>query len=310
MNQKFSTFQRSLPACMVDAWKIFTLNWKAFLSFQFPFLLLSGLSAALFIYSLLKLYNTLLLPTFTLYKEGIPLPHILEQVQYPGTQSIITLTLSLIFYLLGYLFSKGKLLTQIKEYKESRKFPKRKSFRYLKEIGRLGTSTLVISFVYLLVACIISGVFCTLALRVSLWFLILPLPIYLYISISLYRAKVFKAIGNVSTSNSIIQGLFRIKGWSKSSLLIFISGIPTCLVLLILNTPVLALALSSVAYAKAEILSESVTQSTTFTFVFIGTATFSFTLSRFAIEFQYWMLALQLLPKEENSKQSLGIDLL
>ncbi len=116
MNQKFSTFQRSLPACMVDAWKIFTLNWKAFFSFQFSFLLLSGLSAALFIYSLLKLYNTLLLPTFTLYEEGIPLPHILEQVQYPGTQSIITLTLSLIFYLLGYLFSKGKLLTQIKEY--------------------------------------------------------------------------------------------------------------------------------------------------------------------------------------------------
>ena len=300
MNQKFSTFQRSLPACMVDAWKIFTLNWKAFFSFQFPFLLLSGLSAALFIYSLLRLYNTLLLPTFTLYEEGIPLPHILEQVQYPGTQSIITLTLSLIFYLLGYLFSKGKLLTQIKEYKESRKFPKRKSFRYLKEIGTLGTSTLVISFVYLLVACIISGVFCALALRVSLWFLILPLPIYLYISISLYRAKVFKAIGNVSTSNSIIQGLFRIKGWSKSSLLIFISGIPICLVLLILNTPVLALALSSVAYAKAEILRESASQSTTFTFVFIGTATFSFTLSRFAIEFQYWMLALQLLPKNSH----------
>lgn len=299
MNQKFSTFQRSLPACMVDAWKIFALNWKTFFSFQLPFLLLSGLSAALFIYSLLKLYNTLL-PTFTLYEEGFPLPYILEQVQYPGTQSIITLTLSLIFYLLGYLFSKGKLLTQIKEYKESRKFPKRKSFRYLKEIGTLGTSTLVISFVYLLVACIISGVFCALALRVSLWFLILLLPIYLYISISLYRAKVFKAIGNVSTSNSIIQGLFRIKGWSKSSLLIFISGIPICLVLLILNTPVLALALSSVAYAKAEILSESASQSTTFTFVFIGTATFSFTLSRFAIEFQYWMLALQLLPKNSH----------
>ena len=123
---------------------------------------------------------------------------------------------------LATLFKRW-LLTQIKEYKESRKFPKRKSFRYLKEIGTLGTSTLVISFVYLLVACIISGVFCALALRVSLWFLILLLPIYLYISISLYRAKVFKAIGNVSTSNSIIQGLFRIKGWSKSSLLIFIS---------------------------------------------------------------------------------------
>ncbi len=63
---------------------------------------------------------------------------------------------------------------------------------------------------------------------------------------------------------------------------------------------ILALALSSVAYAKAEILRESASQSTTFTFVFIGTATFSFTLSRFAIEFQYWMLALQLLPKNSH----------
>ena len=88
--------ERSIKACMADAWRMIVLNWKDYLRNLWPYLLIASIAYALFIEFSVQYACQQLLPALLLKESGGE-ADVVKLLATPTLSNIVVLSVCLVF---------------------------------------------------------------------------------------------------------------------------------------------------------------------------------------------------------------------
>lgn len=241
---------RSVKACLADAWRMIALNWEAYLKQLFPFLLFAGLTAAFLLEVVLQYVGTQAMPAWLLLMSDGD-AEAARWVARPSAVMAIYLVLTLALCFFGELCYKARLTKTIYAFSQTNAMPKEKVHIQLSKAERgYMKRALTIAVVFILAFVIVAAIVGWLSVKFSAWIILIALLWGFYLLPAYKQAAIqYVLIGN-NLKRSIMSGLKH--AWGIPFILLILSSILTGIANAAALMPVIVYALSRLAAARSD----------------------------------------------------------
>lgn len=244
---------RSIKACMADAWKMIALHWKDYLKALWPYLILAGMTNAFYVETSLQYVKEQALPALLLQESGGNA----EVVKLLATPTAFNLTLSILSFVLlvfGQLCFASRLFKVIRHYADTDAMPQKlplaldaTDLHCMMHIFSAALATLA-GYVF------ISAPFIFIAVKWSMWAMV-ALPI-----IALYFSSfgVLCVLRHALYANHIASSIrYALKhAFGQVFILMLLTAIPVGIALLITSLPQATYVSSEIAFTQSLIMGD------------------------------------------------------
>lgn len=211
---------RSTVHCVVDAWKIFALNAKTFLHFQWRATALAACATALLIYALM----------LTL-EDTLPMGH-------ASAMTVVRCIAAFLLFIPGFVVWKGCLFAQIKYYNAHDNLPDNTASLPRKSIWKAALRTLAIDILLYIPFLALMGGICALAHDVIPGLGNLCLPLFLVFAIFSLLAELRHVTHQQPLGTSVRNALTcDMKSFGSYFVIALLTAIPACCVILLAMLP-------------------------------------------------------------------------
>ena len=247
---------RSIKACMADAWRMIALHWKDYVKALWPYLLLAGMTSAFYVETNLQYVKEQALPALLLQESGGNA----EVVKLLATPTAFNLTISILSFVLlvfGWLCFTSRLFKVIRHYADTDAMPQKLPIALdatdLHCMMHIFSAALATIAGFLL----ISAPFIFIAIKWSIWAMVaLPL-IVLYFSSFGVLSVLRHALYDYRLAPSILYALKHAFG--QVFILMLLTAIPVGIALLITSLPQATYVSSEIAFTQSLIMGDNAT---------------------------------------------------
>ena len=286
--------QRSIKSCISDGWKIFALQWRAYLRFQWPTLLLAALFGGLLPLGMVSYIDAYLLPASALREIGIP-DEIVRQAALPGGGFLVQATIVTIAAVVAWMLCKGALYTQMRECRHSGGLPAGLPFRQWHPILRNAIRCFVADAALALLWLLPCAVIAYAALTWSKWLFLLLLPLFIAAKVTGTEVELRHELDGVPLPSAFRRaygtGLRQAGGLFLVRLL---TGIPCTFLGLGALLPVIALTLASTTNTNGLLVGDPDGLPSLFYLLFYGVSAIAAFLLFLIFGVRTWACALKL----------------
>ena len=241
---------RSVKACLSDAWKMIALNWKAYLKQLFPFLLFAGLTAAFLLEVVLQYVGSQAMPAWLLLMSDGD-AEAARWVARPSAMMAIYLVLTLVLCIFGGLCYKARLTKTIHAFSQTNAMPKEKIHIQLSKTERgYMKRSLTIAATFILAFIVVAAIAGWLSVKISGWIFVVALLWGIYLLPAYKQAAIQYTLMGNNLKRSITSGLKH--AWGVPFILLILSGILTGIANAAALMPVIVYTLSKLAAAQSD----------------------------------------------------------
>lgn len=287
--------ERGIKGCMADGWKMLALNWKSYVKQLWAYVLFAGLANAFFIEILLQYVCEQAMPAYLLFtSEGD-----LQTAKWMATPTWcngIYMLLATLLFVFANLCVGVRYFSVINYYKANNCMPKTCKLALQKCdwqcMGRIVRALLCTA----LPACLISALVVFLALKYTLWLLVVVLLIGVFMSSCSTLCTMKYGLSNRTLIQSLKYAFKHALGIPFILMLLVL--IPTTFCTLVLSLPETLYILSRMAATKSMLGSDSFGLPSYLPFVFFIANALCYALIGIARSYFVWTLSL----KTNNNK--------
>ena len=282
----------SIKTCIIDSWKEFATNTKAYVKYLWLHLLIAGLGFSIFTAECSYIYSNNIIPTRLLKESGLT-EEVAKAIHGPSLQIVGIGILALLAFLLANYLMQGAIFSQIRFYKATGNLPDMGAFGFWSEIKKDGLHTFVIDLIIALSISVCVGIITLIAWLTSWWVLLLAIPILLYWTIIGTSGRLLYIVEKCSLKQAI-KGAFQ-TGHHKFGgylILLLLTSIPLLLIIAIAIQPVVVYLFANNANAINQLISEPSGMPSYTLILYFITATLSMCIMGFAYALQQMPLAL------------------
>lgn len=246
--------ERSIKACMSDAWKIIALNWKTYLKALWPYVLFAGLTYAFYLEIHLQYIREQAIPALLLHDSGGD-AEVVKMLATPTLSNLAFCIISFVLLVFGYLCATSRLFKIISYTKSSNTLPTCLPYGLDREdfhtVVRIFTSFLTMIAGFML----ISAPFAFVALKWSLWALVAIPLIAVYFASFGILCTMRHALFNDALAPSIRYSLKHAFG--QLFIIMLLTSIPIGICTLITTLPQATYVCSVIAFTKSQLMSDA-----------------------------------------------------
>ena len=284
------TKERSIKACMADAWKIIALNWKTYLSALWIYALLASVANALFVEINLQYICEQALPALLLQQSGGD-AEMVKIIATPTLSNLVLSVVSFVFYVFGNLCFLSRVFKTIKHYKAHNEMPVHLSLTLNAAdwqcMKRVFNALLVSVFAFLL----ISAPFVYVSVKWLKWlWIVVPIIMFYFASFSVL-CTLRHALYDNALAPSIRYALQHAFG--LSFILMLLTAILTTIAMLVVSLPQTLYVCSEIAATKSQLMNDSVSLPWGLPLLFFIINTICFAFSTFLSTYFTWTLSLK-----------------
>lgn len=281
---------RSIKACMADAWKIIALNWRSYLRLTFPYLLLAGIANTLFFEITLQYICQQAEPAYLLMQSG-GTSDVVKWMAMPNVSNGIYLLLTLLLSIFANTCLMVKFFNLIRNYSNDNQM--RNTMRlWLNKNEYIDILRIIGCVVGYALPTIIIGSFIVWAGLKWQIFLLAILPfILLYTSAACYLFTIKHILFHNTTKQSVIYSLKHAFG--LTFILFMLTSIPVMFVCMVVLMPQVVYGLSSIAYTRSMLMSDTAYLPTWLPVVFFLLNTCGYAIAALAGSYQLWCISLK-----------------
>lgn len=293
---------RSTTACIADGWRIFSLNWRAYLRFQWPYLLLAALGTALFGFLLMRLVADILLPVVLLRREGVPF-EVLQMVYRPAPRFVAMLAVGALCGLVGLGYWKGCLYTQMRVYAATDALPAMKALFLRKDVRRVALRAIAAECVVALSLLLAGAALLCAAWAWSGWLLLIALPVLVYVWVaSLLLELRFLLEGRSMGRSLALAAGHDVRRFGGYFVLALLSWLPAIALTCVASLPACVLQCAWLTDAVGVLKGDASGLPAYFSVLYVPMGVLQGFVACFAFGLQRWALALKPLPQAEARK--------
>lgn len=282
---------RSVKACLSDAWKIIALNWKAYFKQLFPYLLFAGLTAAFLLEVVLQYAGEQAMPAYLLFMSDGD-AETARWVACPSAITTIYIVLTWGLFLFGGLCYKARLTDTMHTFvQEGTILKKRISVQLEKTERDYMKRAFIIATLFLIAFVIVASILGWLAVKFSRWLSVAILLWGLYILPAYKQAAIQYTLLGKGLKKSVLSGLKH--AWGIPFILLILSGILTAIANAAALMPVVVYTLSKLAAAQSNWAGDGWNMPAYLTMVGFLINTFCFAISCLINSYVWWTLSLK-----------------
>ena len=286
--------ERSIKACMADAWRMIVLNWKDYLRNLWPYLLIASIAYALFIEFSVQYACQQLLPALLL-KESGGAADVVKLLATPTLSNIVVLSVCLVFCIFSSLCVAAKQYRIIHHYYKHNSMPKRLPLSIDKTDIRCMLGLVRTKLFSLLLFLLISLPFVLLSVKSTIWALLavpfIALYFFSYSVLCAMRHALFKKAFAPSIRFAFKHALGLV------FILMLLTTIPVGIALLAASLPQALYVLSQLAYTKSLLMGDAVSLPTALPLVFFIINSICCTIGIVVYSYFKWTISLKCLNK-------------
>lgn len=286
--------ERSIKACMADAWRMIVLNWKDYLCNLWPYLLIASIAYALFTEFTVQYACEQLLPALLL-KESGGQTDLVKLLVTPTPSNIVALSVSFMFCFFSSLCVAAKQYRLIHHYYEHNSMPKRLPFAIDKTDIHCMLRMVKTKLFSLLLFLLASLPFVILSIKGTIWGL-LAIP---FIALYLFSYSVLCAMRHALYKKAFAPSIrFAFKhALGLVFILMLLTSIPVSIALLTASMPQVLYVLSQWAYTKSLLMGDVVSLPIGLPFVFFIINSICFAIGIIVCSYFKWTISLKCLNK-------------
>lgn len=281
---------RSIKACMADAWKIIALNWRSYLRLTYPYLLLAGIANALFFEITLQYICQQAEPAYLLMQSG-GATDVIKWMATPNVSNGIYMLFTLLLSIFGNTCLIVKFFNLIRHYSNNNEMPKAMHLWLSK--SDYGDILRIIGCVvcYGLPTIIIGSLIVWTGLKWHLLLLIILPFLLLYASAACYLFTLKHILLGVATKQSVVYSLKHAFG--LAFILLILTSIPVMFVYIVVLMPQTVYGLSSMAYTRSLIMSDAAYMPTWMSIFTFLLNICGYAITALAGSYQLWCMSLK-----------------
>lgn len=236
----FFNKERGIKSCISDGWRIFALNWRAYIKALWAYLIFTGMAGAFFVEMNVQYVCNHLLPALRLYQmKGNP--EIIKMLAMPELSLLCYYILSAVVLGTALFCTHSRTIQLMLHYATEQALPQL-PLPLLKEERATALRILKTNLSFGLLTAIITAGILAAAWKWQPWIALTLIPLYIYVSATANVCELQHALKCKSFKSSLVYALKHSMG--LTFIIQFITFIPSALLCLVFIMPTCIYALT------------------------------------------------------------------
>ena len=247
----------SIKTCIIESWKEFATNTKAYFKYLWIYLLIAGIGYAFFSAETNWISAAHITPMQSLVESGLT-SEVAKALYGPTWQAIGLSLLALIVYLISNYIMVGGIYSQIRFYKATNSLPAKGAFCFWNEVKTDSIRSFTFDILLAVAVGLSVGIIALIAWPTSWWVLLLAIPVIIYWMVIGTCGRLLYVVEKLALKDAV-KGAFK-TGHHKFGgycILLLLTSIPLLFIAIIAMQPVAVFHFAHNANSVNQLLNEA-----------------------------------------------------